>query len=188
MQPIPITRTKEDLHQQFKVLKKVELFTYKKQYYPTLIALTLFSLIFLILFFFTNSSSLVTLKAVSFTLLGLAWFAALIFAFWKYLKWQKNKTRINENIETEIRKKINYFMSYDTNGITHSSDDYKTELKWNHFVGYLNNRDSVFLFPKGSIYSCISFSKFEIGKEHLDNLLELVKVNIPILNKNIKLT
>lgn len=188
MQLIPIIRTKEDLHQQFKVLRKIELFNYKKYYLPTLITLIVLSLIICILFFFTNPNSLITLKAVFFTLLGLAWLCALIFIFWHFLKWEKKKNRIKAVIDAEIHNGKNYFMSYKDDGITHTSDNYNVELKWDHFVGYLNNNDAVFLFPQGSLYSCISFSQSEIGIENLNNLLELVKKNVPILNKKIRLT
>ena len=187
MESILINRTKEDLLQQFQYIKQVENFNYRQLYAKQGFIVIGLTSLFLCLFFFTDASILITLKAVLFYLIGIVWIFILSFILWHLIKRQKMNVRIRKIVNSEINTNKEYYMSFNDEGIIHSSNDYKSELKWNYFVGYLENSKCILLFPEGSIYSCISFSVSEIGQDNFSSLKGIVRERIPVLNKKISL-
>ncbi len=178
MQAILINRTKSDLKRQFKFLKQLENsfeLDQRRLYISVLIGLTL--AIFLLLTF-TDINSLITFKAISFVLICLLWILAIVYSISFYIKrWRRNKW-ISNAIEETLKKNQKDYITFDEEFFSYGSEDFKTELNWTYFKAYLEDKDSIYLFPLGTIYQCHSFSSYEIGEDNLVQLKNIAKSKI----------
>lgn len=147
----------------------------------------MFIILLLVLIFFTNTSIFVTAKAVLFGIFAIAWVIGICFCIWFAIRRQKINAWIRHTVKSDIDSNKNHYVRFDELGLTHKTDEVSTDFKWSYFVAYLENADYLLLFPVGSIYSSVSFSIFEIGKDNMERLKKIVKEKVRVLYPDLKL-
>jgi hypothetical protein len=187
MQPISITRSKEDLLYQYDCLVQLENYANRRDYggvYKAVFAITGFTVL---LYLFTPSESLMVLKAISLPFTALAWVFLLVVTLWLLGKRLKTRKNIQRWVEMELNNGKQYYMYFDEKGLTYGSENFKTEVCWSHYFCYLETPTVVLLFTKGAKYDFASFSAFEIGEVNLAQLKAIVREELPLLSEKIHL-
>lgn len=175
MQQILIRKSAPDIEHQFRFLWSLENAYYYRDHRKALTILAGVTLAFLCLMFFTNSETLVTLKAVSSILFILIWVGSLAYALWIFVRVWNRYNWIKKIINEKQREEKDYYLSFDDQKLIVRAPDMKLELEWTFFKAYLENQVAIFLFPEGSLYSAYSFSPNEIGEQNLLELKEIAK-------------
>jgi len=111
----------------------------------------------------------------------LFWVFSLIIAVSYLVKLYKRNIWIKKTVTAILKKNAKNYLLFDEEQLTYSSDDYKSEIKWTYFSAYLEDTISIYIFPQGSVFSCHSFSAFEIGQDNLQQLKQIVRTKLPML-------
>ena len=74
-----------------------------------------------------------------------------------------------------------YWLSFDESKITFITDNYSSDIKWEYYKYYKENRNSIFLFTE-SIYDAVACARSEIGDENYESLKAIVTKKITELD------
>lgn len=178
MKTFIIKPIKEDLKHHFQFLRSIErekfLLTHKKD----IQVLVGINLVYLLLFTATKANDFITPKAVFTILLALIWLYLLFYIINYLNKIIKRNSAINKIIEKALNVNETVNLSFDNEKLIIDTGQCSTDLKWSYFKAYLENLNSIFLFPEGSLYSCMSISMSDIGEENYSDLKCIVKEKI----------
>jgi hypothetical protein len=181
MEPIQINRTREDLEQQYDYVKRIENSLNWRRHKFLIIWIGVLTILVLLVLDFTPPDSLLVLKSVSFIILILVWSLLTVYTIWFFSRIYKRNLGIKNLIENTLKDGRSYSLSFDEEKVHILSEDFKLELTWKFFKGYLTNSSTVFLFSSNSLFSFHSFSVFEIGEENLNALRNLARARLPLM-------
>ena len=158
--------TNKDLDTQLSFLIKREMYVtyFNVRKYPYF--LVGFTAILMLSLYLINSKDYFSFKSFFIVLVALGWlfFIVLFLSFLiKYLKrllWKK-KTLKYKLASNQV---INFY--FDESKIIFEEESYKTELDWNYYTYWIENKNSIFLFTESSIFESICFSKLELGEKN----------------------
>lgn len=128
-----------------------------------LIAITI---VILGLFIFTPPDSLITFKAVSSIMLALAWACALLFAALILYKWYKRYKWKKKSVELANNADECYKFYFTEERIFFEGPKYKTEFTWDHYTYWIENNNTIFIFPGSNLYEALYFSVRDLGLEN----------------------
>lgn len=100
-----------------------------------------------------------------FVFLALTWIIAILFTFPIFLKllnrykWKKKSIALAKN-ET-----IGYKLYFDQEIISFETPTYKTELSWDYYTYWIENKNSIYIFPKSNLYEALYYSESDLGIE-----------------------
>ncbi|TKK64220.1 YcxB family protein [Ilyomonas limi] len=176
MQPIKIAYNSSSVKAQLEYLIKQEFIAsfgnFKK---PALYLLGW--ICFIVPFSYLTRDNLVVLKGVLLSLTALAVFLAIglsipiLIKFLKRNAW-KRKTLLNLSKNDQY-----YFLSFDDDQISISTDMYNTNIKWNYYNYYTEFNDSLYLIPK-SFYEAIACSRLELGDDSYERLKAILSTKL----------
>jgi hypothetical protein len=185
MEPILINRTATDIKQQFDFLIKRELFVTYYGYKEILVYFIGWTVAVFGLSTLTNTNVLITLKAILISLTAVVWMIALVIIVAISIKRQKRIRWRDRTIKSFLSKDIKIQMAFDNEKLTFITDTYKTEIKWDYYKFYTEYRNSMFFIPKDNLYEAIGISPSEIGQINFNELREIAKLKLELLdNKN----
>ena len=117
------------------------------------------------IFLLTPSNNLITLKVMLFVFLPLTWIVAILFTFPIFLKllnrykWKKKLIALPKN-ET-----IGYKLYFDHEIISFKTPTYKTEFSWDYYTYWIENKNSIYIFPQSNLYEALYYSESDLGIE-----------------------
>lgn len=76
-----------------------------------------------------------------------------------------------------------YKIWFDSEKIVFESNTYRSELAWDHYKFWMENRNSIFIFPKDSIFEAIYYSKADLGEENYQTLKAIVTEKLTKLDE-----
>jgi hypothetical protein len=173
MEPILIKPDSSLLNEQYRFLIHRE-FYIRYNWYKKAVFYLLAWIVLLIGFsFLTDPETLVTFKVVLLFTTALAFVIAVIFALTIIAKWLKRQSLNKARIKDIVENKLNYWLAFDETQISFSTETYGSNIKWEYYKYYKENKDSLYIFPASS-YDAIACSKTEIGERNYDLLKDIV--------------
>lgn len=145
-----------------------------------LLAITLAAFAFLS---FTNSNSFIALKAIVITLISLMWVIAVLLVIPIVYKWINRQAWKQNVLKNGKNNPGVYKISFDYEKIVFESETSRTELNWEYYKYWLENGNSLFIFPKDSLYDAICYSKSDLGEENYNSLKAIVTEKLTKLDK-----
>jgi hypothetical protein len=182
MEPILINSTKNSMKEGINYLIKRD---FKKHYRLTKKVgsyLSLLTLIFIGLTVFSNSDNLAILIAILSYLLILSWLTFLLILIVYELKKRKIIGWRDKIIKNNIDNSIKYYLQFDEETITISTDKLTSKVKWEYYSSYAEDNDTLHIMPCKNIYESLSFSTAEIGTETLIKLKTIVYKKLPLVH------
>ena len=184
MEPIEFSNSNNPDHEaQLTYLIKREFYVtyYRLRKYPYyLIAITI---IILALLQFTPSDNLIILKSVSIVMLILVWFFTLIFLTTVLIKWYRRNQWKKECLKLTTQKDAIYSFYFDEEKLQFHHATYKTELNWDYYKYWSENKESIFIFPATNIYEAIYYSVSDLGIENYSLLKGIVSSKLTKLSE-----
>jgi hypothetical protein len=185
MQPILINRNKPNLKQQLNFLIRQEfLITYgpHKKLALYLIGTTL---IILVVALFSSTDNLIVFKGVSLVLIALAWLVAVAFSVTLLIKWIKRTHWRNKSIDSFLFADTKAYIVFDDDKLTLITDTFKSDIKWEFYKYFREDKTSIYIFPEWNLYEAHYFSAGDIGEENFKQLKSLAKSKLkPVEQRN----
>ena len=173
MEPILIKPDSSLLNEQYRFLIHRE-FYIRYNWYKKAVFYLLAWIVLLIGFsFLIDPETLVTFKVVLLFTTALAFVIAVIFSLTIIAKWLKRQSLNKARIKDIVENKLNYWLAFDETQISFSTETYSSNIKWEYYKYYKENKDSLYIFQTSS-YDAIACSKTEIGERNYDLLKEIV--------------
>ena len=138
------------------------------------------TLILLGIILFTPHDSLLSLKAVSILMLSFFWICYLVYSITIIYKWYNRNKWKRESITLAKKDESSYKFYFDNEKLSFETSTYKTELTWDYYTYWIENKNSIFLFTKSNIYEALYYSESDLGKT---NYLELKNIASEKLEK-----
>jgi hypothetical protein len=181
-EPILINRTATVLKHQLDFLIKREFFVTYYGYKKVLIYFGSWTLAVFGLFTLTDSDILIKLKVVLIALTAISWLVALGVIVTIFIKRQKRIRWRDTTIKSVLSKDEKIHMTFDNEKLTFLTDTHKTEIKWDYYKFYTEYKDSMFFIPKDNLYETISFATSEIGQINFNELIDIAKLKLKLLD------
>jgi hypothetical protein len=181
MEPILVNSTKDSMKEGINYLIKRD---FKKHYHLAKKVgsyLSLLTLIFIGLTVFLKSDNLATLIAILSYLLILSWIAFLLILIIYEVKKRKVVRWRDKIIKSNIDNNIEYYLQFDEETITISTDKATSKVKWEYYSYYAEDNDTLHIMPGKNIYESLTFSPAEIGAETLIKLKTITYKKLPLL-------
>ena len=178
MEPIEINKATPELADQLTFLISQEFYiTYNRyQYFP--FYLFGFTIIVIALSIFTDSESLIALKGVSIMLTLLVWLITIIWLFTILIKRYNREVWKRKSIKHLYLKHVKYQLSFDSEKIYFTTDDFTSEIKWSYYKYYAIHKNSIFIFRESNVYEAIYYSQNELGTENYERLKTIVSKSL----------
>ena len=176
-------RSNPDYKTQLSFLIKKEFYVtyYKFRKYPYfLIGATI---ILLGLLQFTGVNNFITLKSVSIFVLIISWIFAIIYITTILIKWFKRQLWKQKSIAFSLKPNLGYIFYFDEEKIAFTTPTYKTEFVWEYYKYWVENNNSIFIFPPNSIYDAVYFSTADLGNENYKQLKEIASSKLINLSR-----
>lgn len=178
MESIQINIIKEDLKTQltFLIRKEFKLTYYRYRKIPYY--LLAWTLIIIAISIFTSTETFVVFKAVSLTITALLWVVGLVFLAAilikriKRIKWRDNY------IKDFDRNTKSFSIAFDEEKITFITETFKSDINWEYYKYYSEDKNSIYIFPERNVYDAIYFSKNELGANNYEILKNIVKTKL----------
>jgi hypothetical protein len=185
MQPILINRNKADLKQQFDFLIRQEFIITYGRYKSLPLYLIGATLVILVIALFTSTDSLIVFKGVSLFLIALAWLIAVVFSVILSMKWMKRTNWRDKSINTFLLADTKAYMIFDKDKLTFITDTYKSDINWEFYKYYGEDKISIYIFPERNLYEALYFSAGDIGEDNFKQLKAIAKSKLkPVGERN----
>lgn len=183
MQPVKIAYNSPSVNTQLEFLIRRDVFPRGNSYKKAFFYLLGWTVVLLAFSYFTEDS-FVVLKAVLLYLTTLALLVFVIIAIVFFVKFQKRSAWKRQALMSLSRNTGFYFLSFDDDQLFIETDTYSSQIKWNYFDYYAEDKDSLFIIPK-RLYESIACSKVELGVEEYERLKTLLSSKLsPLDQKN----
>jgi hypothetical protein len=180
VETIKIQNTREDLYRQYKFIKKLDYKIHYQKLHRTILQSLLISTAVVVgLIFLTDTSSLITIKAITFIIILLAWALRGVYIAWFFIKMKKVDNWIHSAIANALESDIKHSFWYDDQKIVFITEKIKSEIAWSYYKYYAEDTSSVYFFPENtSLYSGTSFSESEIGNKAIEDLKKMARMHL----------
>jgi len=111
----------------------------------------------------TSPDRFIVLKSMSIVSIFAGWAGALgllvilMIKWWKKYLWKKKIVALARGTDKSSK------FYFDEEKIVFEGATFKTEVAWNHYMYWTENRNSLFIFPPNNIYDALAFSISELG-------------------------
>lgn len=174
MEPIELTRFTPNLDDQLSFLIKREMYVryhnYRKMVYVVGISL----LLVIVLLFLPDTKSIIELKVISIVIFSMLLLFSAILLFGFLVTRQKRNNWKRKAVQGFSPESNLFKFCFDEEKLLFETGSYKSEIKWDYYKYWAENKDSLFIFPERSIYEAIYYSKTELGIDNYDNLKRIV--------------
>ncbi len=184
VEPIQFTnRENPDLKDQLTFLIKREFYVRYAKLRKVPLYLAGITLAVIAIYVFTPTNSLITLKAITLVLLGLAWGISVLVSVFILIKWIKRNRWKNKMLEWASQNSNNYTFYFDQDVLKFEMETFKSEISWAHYIYWAENKNSIFIFPESNLYDSIYYSESELGTENYQELKRLASSKLINLGK-----
>jgi uncharacterized membrane protein len=185
MQPILINRNKADLEQQFNFLIRQEFIITYGRYKRFPLYLIGATFVILAVAFFTSTDKFIMLKGVSLVSIAIAWLIVVIFSVAILIKWIRRTKWRNNSINSFLIADTKAYMSFDNDKISFITDTYQSDINWEFYKYFGEDKTSIYIFPERNLYEALYFSAGDIGEENFKLLKSMAKLKLkPIEESN----
>lgn len=182
MQPIQLTKANSDLNNQLEFLIRREFYVTYFKYRKFPMYLLTSTLLIIALSILTPADHLIALKAVTITLIAIAWLSALLFLAIIVIKRYKRNIWKEKTIKETFSNATNFQFSFDNEKLYFVTDNYNTDIKWDFYKYYAIDKGSIFIFPPNNIYEALYYSKNELGDANFESLKQIASTKLILLD------
>ncbi len=129
------------------------------------------------------SNNLLTLKAMLTIFLALVWMCAILFAIPVIIKWVNRYTWKRDAVLESKNSFADYRFSFDQEKIYFDSPTFKSETSWDHYCYWIENKNSIFIIPKSSLYDALYYSVSDLGVENYSAFKSIASAKLIKLDK-----
>jgi hypothetical protein len=137
--------------------------------------LSIFTLFYPLLYFFTSSDRFIELKAVFMLIIAITWLVSFIFCLFFLWKQYKNKKRLRRFLRGFSEDKLKYGVEIDDEKVTINSNNQTSEYPWTNFIAYHLHKETIYVLNGVSGYYSLYWDRTEMGPEAYSALLELLQ-------------
>lgn len=181
MKPLELPRATADLNDQLSFLIDREMYVRYYRYRKLMYMVVAFLLLFIESQFLTDTQTVVTAKVATTAILSML-VVFLVMMFFSFLVTrQKRKHWKIRTIRklSQVNNAIKFY--FDDKRLLFKTDSHTSEIKWEYYKYWAENKDSLFIFPEKNIYEAIYYSKAELGMDNYDNLKRIAGSKLQVL-------
>jgi hypothetical protein len=183
MKPLEIPRATPELNDQLSFLIRREMYVKYYHYRKLIYMIAALLLLFIESLFLTETQTVVTLKAATTVMLSmLVVFLVVMFVVFlvnrrKRIHWKARAIRKLSQVNSAIK------FYFDDKRLLFKTESHTSEIKWEYYKYWTENKDSLFIFPEKNIYEAIYYSKSELGVDNYDDLKRIAGSKLEVLPK-----
>jgi len=181
MKPIELPRATADLNDQLSFLIDREMYVRYYRYRKLVYMVAAFLFLFTESQFLTDTQTVVQAKVVTTAILSIL-VLFLVLKFFSFLVTkQKRKLWKIRTIRklSQVNNAIKFY--FDDKRLLFKTDSHTSEIKWEYYKYWVENKDSLFIFPEKNLYEAIYYSKAELGMDNYDNLKRIAGSKLEVL-------
>lgn len=181
MKPLELPRATADLNDQLSFLINREMYVRYYGYRRLMYMVAAFLFLFIESQFLTDTETVVTAKVATKAILSmLVAFLAVMFLVFLITKRKRQLWKIRTIRKlAQVNNAIKFY--FDDKRLLFKTESHTSEIKWEYYKYWVENKDSLFIFPEKNIYEAIYYSKAELGIDNYDNLKRIAGNKLEVL-------
>ncbi|MDI3320596.1 hypothetical protein [Pinibacter soli] len=183
MKPLELPRVTPELNDQLSFLIRREMYVKYFRYRNLIYMIAALLLIFVELLFLRETQTVVNARVVTIGMLSMLLLFLVIMFFVFLVKKQKRdhwKTRTIRKL-SQVNSAIKFY--FDEKRLLFKTESHTSEIKWEYYKYWAENKDSLFIIPEKDIYEAIYYSKSELGIDNYDDLKRIAGNKLEVLPK-----
>lgn len=170
MKPLELPRATSDLNDQLSFLIKREMYVRYARYRRLIYIVAACLFLFIESQFLTETESVAFAKYVTVSMLSmLLFYLVVLFFIFLITKQKRNQWKIRTIRKlSHVNNAIKFY--FDDKRLLFKTESHTSEIRWEYYKYWVENKDSLFIFPEKNLYEAIYYSKAELGVDNYDNL------------------
>jgi hypothetical protein len=183
MKPLELPRATPDLNDQLSFLINREMYVRYSRYRRLIYMIAAFFLLFVESQFLSDTQTVVLAKVATTTILSmLIFFLAMTFFVFLVTRQKRKHWKIRTIRKlSHVNNAIKFY--FDEKRLLFKTESSMSELKWDYYKYWTEDKNSLFIFPEKNIYEAIYYSKAELGVDNYDNLKRIAENKLQVLPK-----
>jgi hypothetical protein len=131
--------------------------------------------------FLTETESVTYAKVATTSILSMLFlFLALMFFSFLVTKQKRKHWKLRTIRKlSQVNNAIKFY--FDDKRLLFKTESHTSEIKWEYYKYWVENKDSLFIFPEKNLYEAIYYSKSELGIDNYDNLKRIAGNKLEVL-------
>ncbi|MDH7460741.1 hypothetical protein QEG73_05605 [Chitinophagaceae bacterium 26-R-25] len=181
MKPLELPRATPDLNDQLSFLIDREMYVRYSRYRRLIYMVAAFLFLFIESQFLTDTQTVVQAKVATTAILSmLVVFLVLMFFSFLVTKQKRKLWKIRTIRKlSQVNNAIKFY--FDDKRLLFKTESHTSEIKWEYYKYWVENKDSLFIFPEKNLYEAIYYSKAELGMDNYDNLKRIAGSKLEVL-------